>query len=74
VLVALIDSGMSRDDAYRVVQRASRRAIDERRNFRDVVESDDEVTLSEEAIATAFDLDRLLVHRRRVLDALTWRT
>jgi adenylosuccinate lyase len=74
VLVALIDSGVSRDDAYRVVQRASRRAIDERRNFRDVVESDDEVTLSEEAIARAFDLDRLLMNRRRVLDALTWRT
>jgi adenylosuccinate lyase len=73
VLVALIDSGVSRDDAYRVVQRASRRAIDERRNFRDVVESDDEVTLSEEAIARAFDLDRLLAHRRRVLAALTWR-
>ncbi|MCU1362349.1 MAG: Adenylosuccinate lyase [Acidimicrobiaceae bacterium] len=73
VLLALIESGVSRDDAYRVVQRASRRAIDERRNFRDVIEADDEVTLSAEAIATAFDLDRLLAHRRRVLDALTWR-
>jgi adenylosuccinate lyase len=73
VLLALIESGVGRDDAYRVVQRASRRAIDERRNFRDVVESDDEVTLSSDAIARAFDLDRLLAHRRRVLDALTWR-
>jgi adenylosuccinate lyase len=73
VLLALIESGVSRDDAYRVVQRASRRAIDERRNFRGVVESDDEVTLSNEAIAYAFDIDRLLMHRRRVLDALTWR-
>jgi adenylosuccinate lyase len=74
VLLALIESGVSRDGAYRVVQRASRRAIDERRNFRDVIESDDEVTLSDEAIKRAFDLDRLLAHRRRVLDALTWRT
>jgi adenylosuccinate lyase len=63
---------MSRDEAYRIVQRASRRAIDERRNFRDVIESDDEVSLSEDAIARAFDLDRLLTHRRRVLEALTW--
>jgi hypothetical protein len=55
------------------VQRASRRAIDEGRNFRDVIEGDDEVTLSAEVVARAFDLDRLLVHRRRVLDALTWR-
>ncbi len=73
VLLALVDSGMSRDDAYRVVQRASRRAIEEGRNFRDVVEVDDEVTLSTDALARAFDLDRLLAHRRRVLDALTWR-
>jgi adenylosuccinate lyase len=74
VLLALIESGVSREDAYRVVQRASRRAIDERRSFRDVIESDDEVILSDDAIAQAFDLDRLLAHRRRVLDALTWRT
>ncbi|MFY9782984.1 MAG: adenylosuccinate lyase [Acidimicrobiales bacterium] len=73
VLSALIEAGVNRDDAYRVVQQASRRAIDERRNFRVVVESDDEITLSEEAIARAFDLNRLLGHRRRVLDALTWR-
>jgi len=73
VLLALVDSGMSRDDAYRVVQRASRRAIEEGRNFRDVVEVDDEVTLSADVLARAFDLDRLLAHRRRVLDALTWR-
>jgi adenylosuccinate lyase len=74
VLLALIESGMGRDEAYRIVQRASRRAIDERRNFRDVIESDDEVSLSEDAIARAFDLDRLLAHRRRVLEALTWQT
>ena len=48
VLLALVESGMNRDEAYRIVQRASQRAIDERRNFRDVIESDDEVTLSDE--------------------------
>jgi adenylosuccinate lyase len=73
VLLALIDSGMSRDEAYRVVQSASRRAIEDGRNFRDVIEGDDEVPLSEDVLARAFDLDRLLAHRRRVLDALTWR-
>jgi adenylosuccinate lyase len=73
VLLALVDSGMSRDDAYRVVQAAARRAIDERRNFRDIVENDDEVTLSNDALAKAFDTDRLLAHRGRFLDALEWR-
>jgi adenylosuccinate lyase len=72
VLLALVESGMARDEAYRVVQRAARTSIEERRNFRDVIESDDEVKLSSEALARAFDLERLLVHRRRVLEALTW--
>jgi adenylosuccinate lyase len=73
VLLALVDSGMSRDDAYRVVQAAARRAIEERRNFRDIVENDDEVTLSNDALAKAFDTDRMLAHRGRFLDALEWR-
>jgi adenylosuccinate lyase len=74
VLLALVDAGMLRDDAYRVVQAASRRAIDERRNFRDVVESDDDMKLSNEDLANAFDTDRLLAHRHRILDALEWRS
>src|SRR5487761_1165040 len=73
VLLALVESGMSRDEAYRVVQAAARRAIDERRNFREVVESDDQVTLDSDALANAFDTDRLLAHRGRFLEALTWR-
>jgi adenylosuccinate lyase len=73
VLLALIESGMNRDEAYRIVQKASRAAIEQRRNFREVIESDDEVALSDAAIARAFDLDRLLTHRRRILESLTWR-
>jgi adenylosuccinate lyase len=73
VLLALVEAGVSREDAYRVVQRAARVAIDEQRNFRDVVEADGDVKLSNEALARAFDLDRLLEHRGRFLDALTWR-
>src|SRR5665213_2319942 len=61
VLLALIESGKTRDDAYRIVQAAARTAIEERRNFRDVVEADDDVTLSNEVVSRAFDLDRLLV-------------
>jgi adenylosuccinate lyase len=74
VLLALIESGMNRDEAYRIVQKASRAAIEQRRNFREVIESDDEVALADAAIARAFDLDRLLTHRRRILESLTWRT
>jgi adenylosuccinate lyase len=73
VLLALVESGMSRDDAYRIVQRAARQAVDERRNFREIVEEDDDVALSNSVVARAFDTERLLAHRGRFLDALTWR-
>ncbi len=72
VLLALVDSGMARDDAYRIVQSAAREAVEQRRNFRDVIATVDSVTLSSEALANAFDSQRLLVHRERFLDALTW--
>ena len=73
VLLALVESGMPRDDAYRIVQRAARQAVEERRNFREIVEEDDDVTLSNSVVAKAFDTERLLAHRGRFLDALTWR-
>jgi adenylosuccinate lyase len=73
VLLALVESGMSRDNAYRIVQRGARQAVEERRNFREIVEEDDDVTLSSSVMAKAFDTDRLLAHRGRFLDALTWR-
>ncbi|NNN01268.1 MAG: adenylosuccinate lyase [Acidimicrobiaceae bacterium] len=73
VLLALVESGMSRDQAYRIVQGAARQAIEQRRNLREVVESDEEVTLSNEVLERCFDTQRLLVHRGRFVEALTWR-
>src|SRR5487761_2614633 len=72
VLLALVDTGVSRDDAYRVIQAAARRAVEERRNFREVVEEDEAVRLSNDTLARVFDPERLLVHRGRFLEALTW--
>ena len=40
VLLALVDAGMSRDDAYTLVQAAAARAWDEGASFRDALESD----------------------------------
>jgi adenylosuccinate lyase len=74
VLLALVDSGLSRDDAYRIVQAAALEAVEQRRNFRDIIEGDDAVTLGNEVLDRAFDVQRLLTHRGRFLDALTWRT
>ncbi|HUY42754.1 MAG TPA: adenylosuccinate lyase, partial [Acidimicrobiales bacterium] len=73
VLLSLIESGLARDDAYRIVQVAARTSIDEDRDFREVISSLDEVPVSNEDLNRLFDLDRLLRHRHRVLDAMTWR-
>ncbi len=74
VLLALVDAGLARDDAYRIVQDAARRAIEEQRNFRDVVAGDASLPLDEATRARAFDIERMVAHRGRFLDALTWRS
>jgi adenylosuccinate lyase len=43
VLLALVDAGMTRDDAYAIVQAAAARAWDEGLSFRDVLERDQRV-------------------------------
>ena len=40
VLLALVESGMSRDDAYRVVQRLAQRAVDSRVSLRELLAAD----------------------------------
>jgi adenylosuccinate lyase len=70
VLLALVESGLSRDDAYRVVQRDARRSSEERRSFRSVLEEDPEVTLDKAALDDAFDVTRSLRHVGRFAEAL----
>jgi adenylosuccinate lyase len=63
VLTALVEeAGMSREDAYAVVQRNSMRAADERRQLRDTLAADPEVAarLSDEALDACFDDTHLL--------------
>jgi adenylosuccinate lyase len=72
LLLSLVDAGMERATAYRIVQRAALRAADEERAFRDVVEGDPEVTgrLGSEAIAACFDESYLLRNASAVIDRL----
>jgi adenylosuccinate lyase len=44
VLLALVESGMARDDAYRVVQDAAMRAWEGEGGFRESLEADDDVS------------------------------
>jgi adenylosuccinate lyase len=64
VLLALVSSGLARDEAYGLVQRNALRAWDEELDFRGLVEADEEIArrLGPEGVASAFDLDDALRH------------
>ncbi len=73
LLLALIEAGRERDDAYRAVQAWSSVARDERRTLRGVVSADATSGLDDATLDRVFDPTRLLAHQGRFLDALTWR-
>ena len=61
VLTALVASGLSRDEAYRLVQRASLRAWEEDLDFRELCRADDEIA-SRIELDAAFDLTAYTRH------------
>jgi adenylosuccinate lyase len=69
VLLALVDSGLSRDDAYRIVQETTALAWNSRISFRDVLAADARVQLSAVQLDHAFDLERSVRHAQRTIDA-----
>ncbi len=73
VLSALIAAGLSRQEAYVVVQRSALRAWDEELDFRALLEADPEVAarLDSGALAEAFDLRETLRHVDVLFDRLT---
>jgi adenylosuccinate lyase len=72
VLLALVEAGQSRDDAYRMVQRNAMRTWDERRPFLEVLREDADVTaaLTDEQLVTCFDLSRAIAHVDRTFEVL----
>ena len=69
VLLALVDSGLSRDDAYRIVQEDAATAWSERVQLRAVLEKDPRVQLNAKQLDEVFDLRRSLTHIGKTLDA-----
>ena len=62
LLLDLAESGMSREDAYRLVQKHAMRTWQQGLSFRDLVKKDKQITsrLSEKKLAHAFNLKRQL--------------
>jgi len=70
VLLALVQSGLSRDESYRIVQENAMQAWDLGRSFRDLIDADPRVDVDSAVLDRAFDVQRSLHHVPRVFSAL----
>jgi adenylosuccinate lyase len=72
LLLALIEAGVDRAGAYRLVQRNAMRAWDEELDFPGLVRADAEVAqhLDEHALASVFDLDATIANLDATFDRL----
>jgi adenylosuccinate lyase len=72
LLLALVESGLSRDDAYRAVQRNAMRAWEEETDFRALAAADPDVAarLPSDALASVFDLAQYTRHVDAVFERL----
>jgi adenylosuccinate lyase len=68
VLLALVDVGRSRDEAYRIVQRAAATAWDEEGSFRAAIEADPDAAGID--LAAVFDPARFLINLGPLFDRL----
>jgi adenylosuccinate lyase len=69
LLLALVESGLARDEAYRLVQRHAMQAWEEERDFREFVRADDEI-VSRIDLASVFDLDVYTRHVDTIFERL----
>ena len=70
VLLLLVASGISRDDAYRLVQELATKAISTGTNFKELLTSDSRIKLSPQKLDGAFDLNSALKRSQLVFDSL----
>ena len=69
LLLALVDAGLARDDAYRLVQRHAMRAWEEETDFAELVRGDPEIA-GRVDLEAVFDLDATVRHVDTVFDRL----
>src|SRR5438128_4448344 len=69
LLLALVESGLPRNDAYRLVQRHAMKAWDDEQDFRQLLAADPEIT-SRVDLGVVFDLDATVRHVDTVFERL----
>jgi adenylosuccinate lyase len=64
VMLILVEKGLSREEAYNIVQRYSAQVIDQDKNFRSLLDSDDEIAnlVSKKELDNIFDINQYLIH------------
>jgi len=64
VMLILVEKGLSREEAYNIVQRYSAQVIDQDKNFRSLLDSDDEIAnlVSKKELDNIFDINQHLIH------------
>ena len=73
LLLALVDAGLERSQAYELVQRNAMRAWEEEQDFETLIRSDSEITstLAEETLEAVFDLAAYTRHVDVIFDRLS---
>jgi adenylosuccinate lyase len=68
VLLALVKSGITREDAYEFVQTNAMRVWKEKKDFKELLKEDKEITdkLSDEEIDSLFNLDKILININKI--------
>ncbi len=70
VLLALVDAGLTRDEAYRIVQRNAMAAWDEGGSLLEQLSGDPEMSLDAETLATCFTAERSLRNASVIFERL----
>ena len=72
VLLSLVQKGISREDAYKLVQKNAMQVWEQNKDFKTLLKSDKDILnlLSENEIDSLFDLNKILVNINKVFERL----
>jgi len=68
VLLALVKSGITREDAYEIVQKNAMKVWKEKKDFKELLKQDKQITekLSDKEIDNLFNLDKILININKI--------
>ena len=68
VLLALVRSGITREDAYEIVQKNAMKVWSEKEDFKELLKQDSNITdkLTDDEIDNLFDLDKILININKI--------